>query len=414
MKKVIAAAAGLFRVGSAVSAAAAVTLSGDARARWYYEKYQDGNILGRDEEKKTDEHWSGRVRVKIDADTKGGAYIRTRIRLADARWGTGNTRTNKDNSIYTDWAYIGMPIGPVTFEGGSMPVNITKWSVWDARADQAVVKYGFDATELMLIWQKRFEADPGQGADYSGDDNDIQNIWGVWKQGFRDWNFTGAFVYTEDSLSTNLADYPPGTPEVPEIAARDLSGWGGTFNAAGPIGPVAMVGEIAVMEDSVNGQVEDKTGYGFYLQGSMDFGAASATLNGGYTKNGYVADDDFGFIMIGGASAITPEVAAQVGQNGDTWWIGGIAGYQVSEKLSLKGTLVYASSDTADRDNNTLDPFGIKANYLEVAGEISYATSDNSSIDVIGGWLGIDPDDNVLNDRSKDPYGGAVTFNVDF
>jgi hypothetical protein len=407
MKKVIAAAAGLFLVGSAVSAAAAVTLSGDARARWYYEKYQDGN-LGRDNAKKTDEHWSGRVRVKIDADTKGGAYIRTRIRMADARWGTGNTRTNKANSIYTDWAYIGMPIGPVTFEGGSMPVNITKWTVWDARADQALVKYGFDATELMLIWQKRFESDPGQGADYDGDDNDIQNIWGVWKQGFRDWNFTGAFVYTEDSLSTNLADYPPGTPEVPEIAARDFSGWGGTINAAGPIGPVAIVGEVSVVEDSINGAVPDENGWGGYLQASMDFGAASATLNGGWTSDGYVADDDFGFIMIGGASAITPEVSAQVGQNGDTWWIGGIGGYQVSEKLSLKGTLVYANFSTVNKPDYT---FGIDGSAWEIAGEISYAVSDNSSIDVVGGYLGLSVDD---FENEKDPYGGAVTFNVDF
>jgi hypothetical protein len=325
---------------------------------------------------------------------------------------TGKTRTDKASSIYTDWAYIGMPIGPVTFEGGSMPVDITKWTIWDARADQALVKYGFDNTQLMAIWQKNIEFDPGTSGDYDGSDNDQQTIWGIWKQGYMGWNGILAVAYTEDGLSTDPNSWPPGQ-DVPFEALRDRSGWGGTLNLAGPIGPVAVVGEISVVEDSINGQIEDENGWGGYLQGSMDFGAASVTLNGGFTNNGYVADDDFGFIMIGGASAITPSVSEKVGQNGDTWWLGGIAGYQVSENLSLKGILAYADFSKVDSPNNKLLPttFGIDGSAWEISGELSYALSDSSSIDWVAGWLGLDVD-NFENE--EDPYGTAVTFNVSF
>ncbi len=46
-------------------------------------------------------------------------------------------------------------------------------------------------------------------------------------------------------------------------------------------------------------------GLGGYVEVSMDLGSFTPALNMGFTQDGYVADDDFGFIMLGAAEPIT-------------------------------------------------------------------------------------------------------------
>ena len=194
MKKLIAAAAGLMLVGTMVgSAAAAVTFGGDARVRWFYEENADGT-----EATAKDEKFSSRVRVKVNADAKGGAYARARIRMTDTSWdGTRNTRNRgAASNSYVDYAYIGVPMGPVTFEGGLMPVNLTKFTLWDARADQFIVKWANDMTNLEFWFQKTLEVETSADPAFNDltDDNDTNNYFLKWDQKFAgDWGTTVGF-----------------------------------------------------------------------------------------------------------------------------------------------------------------------------------------------------------------------------
>ena len=81
-------------------------------------------------------NWNSRVRLKVKARTKGGAYAIARVRMADATWDGAQDQskgTAQGSNIYTDYAYIGTPMGPVPYliEAGLMPFNVTKFSVYD-------------------------------------------------------------------------------------------------------------------------------------------------------------------------------------------------------------------------------------------------------------------------------------------
>lgn len=374
MKKVIAAVAGVIMAGTMVgTAGAAVSLSGDARARWYFEKNYDGT-----DDTDTDEHFSSRVRVKFNADAKGGAYARVRLRMADATWdGTNQTRDKGEGSnLYTDYAYIGVPIGPVTVEAGLMPVDLTLFSYWDRRDDMLSIKWAHDMTALQFWYVK--DSEYTNAVTDTTDDEDVNRMAIILDQKFvGDFGVKAAAFYTDDQ-----------TP-------ADQSGFSGLVNFTGPVGPVSLVAEFAYEESDVMGTDDDAMGG--YIQGSMDFGAASLAVNAGFTKDGFEADDDFGFIMIGGATAITPEPVEEIGALGDTMWAGAILGYKITEDLSVKGILVYAD----------VDDFG---SLYEVSGGLNYVVSDGASVEWLAGYLNIDDDDDLL----EDPIGTAVTLNVSF
>lgn len=374
MKKVIAAAAGLMLVGTMVgTATAAVSLSGDARARWYYETNADGTTATDQDEK-----FSSRVRVKFNAEAKGGAYAKARLRMSDATWdGTSQTRDKGEGSnLYTDYAYIGVPMGPVTVEAGLMPVDLTKFAYWDRREDQVAIKWANDMTTLQFMYQKDAEY-TNEDTD-TVDDDDINTYVGVLSQKFAgDFGMTAVVFMTDDQT------------------ADDASGFSGTFHVGGPAGPLAFEAEVTYVEGDVQGTEDD--GIGAYAQGAMDFGATSLALNVGLTKDGFAADDDFGFIMIGGASSITPSLTENVGGLGDTIWAGAVPGFKVSEALSLKGNLVYADVDDV-------------ATVYEVSGSMVYAISDGASLQWDVGYLAVDDDADAL----EDPFGTAVTLAVSF
>ena len=160
MKKLIVAAAGLMLAGAMVSTASAdagVSFTGDARTRAFYQ--QDYNFIDSDTS-----NWNSRVRLKMKAESKGGAWAIARVRMADAKWDGAQDQTKataQGSNIYTDYAYMGTPIadGPVSIEGGLMPFNITTWSIWDIRTDAANVAYKSDMTTATFFYHKVDEVD---------------------------------------------------------------------------------------------------------------------------------------------------------------------------------------------------------------------------------------------------------------
>ena len=374
MKKVIAVAAGLMMTGALVTtASAAVSFSGDARVRGYYEKDYDFGAQPRTNEKKV--FANSRYRVKVHADAAGGAYVRSRIKISD---GTHGSVPSAKTDVVTDYMYLGIPIGPVTIEGGRMPANITTFFLWDRRYDMIIGKWANDMTGVQVWYNKLVE---------SGDlidDNDVTGIYGVLTQKFAgDWGLTLAGAYIVD--------------DVTEAPLNDRSGFTGTVEVGGPAGPVSLTAAFAYQEADLTASADD--GYGGYIEAGMDFGATSVALNAGWAQDGYAADDDFGFIMIGGASSITPSGPFEtLGGGGDTTWFGGKFGFKASEALKLTGILAYATID------NVGDGF-------EISGRAVYSISDGCIVQWDLGYL------NWSSDTSSDeesPFGTALTFEISF
>jgi len=382
MKKVIAVAAGLMLTGALVTtASAAVSFSGDARVRGYYETDYDfgrqtadpvTGLFSRTNEK--DAKANSRFRVKVDADAKGGAYVRSRIKIGD---GTHGATVSTKTSVTTDYMYVGVPMGPVTIEGGRMPANLTQFFLWDRRFDMIIGKWANDMTGVQFWYHKIGEL----GTDLI-DDDDVTGYYGLLTQKFAgDWGLVLAGAYIDDATPT------------------DLSGFTGTVHVGGPAGPVTLAAEFAYQNSDLSLSTDD--GYGGYLEAGMDFGATSVSLKGGFAQDGFSTDDDFGFIMLGGASSITPGAVDTFGDfNGvqsDTTFIGGTVGFKASEALSLTGILAYAQYDD-------------QGDGFEISGRAVYGISDGANVQWDIGYLSWSSD-TILEES---PFGTALTLNVSF
>ncbi len=396
MKKVIAVAAGLMVTGALVTtASAAVSFSGDARIRGYYEKNYDfgltrsNDLTGLSERRnKTEAKANSRFRVKVNADAKGGSYVRSRIVIGNGTHGAGSK-----TDVTTDYMYVGVPMGPITVEGGRMPANLTQWFLWDDRFDMIIGKWANEMTGVQFWYRKVLET---PNPPNNNDNNDITGYYGLLTQKFAgDWGLTVAGAYIDNDL----------TDSIDEDAG---SGFTGTIGVNGPAGPVKLAAEFSYIDEDLT-LFQTDAGYGGYLEGGMDFGATSVSIKGGWTQDGFAADDDFGFIMLGGASSITPSTVAQFGRfdgfQADTTFIGATVGFKASEALTLTGILAYAD----------YDDFG---DAFEVSGRARYGISDGAAIQWDIGYLAFSGD-NLLDDDNpffdeKDPFGTALTLEVSF
>ena len=197
------------------------------------------------------------------------------------------------------------------------------------------------------------------------------------------WGLTLAGAYVDDATPT------------------DNTGFTGTVHVGGPAGPVTLAAEFAYADADLTGAPDD--GYGGYLEAGMDFGATSVNLKGGWAQDGFRTDDDFGWIMLGGASSITPGAVAEFGAfNGDqsdTTFIGGTVGFKASEALTLTGILAYAQ----------YDDYG---DGFEISGRARYGISDGAAIQWDIGYLSWSADSSIVNEES--PFGTALTLEVSF
>jgi hypothetical protein len=113
----------------------------------------------------------------------------------------------------------------------------------------------------------------------------------------------------------------------------------------------------------------------------------------GYTVDGYKVDNDFGWIMIGGAWAITE--IDQIGEGGDTVFGAVSTDVAVSEQLTLQGNVVYMDVDSIMDDS-----------VLEISGKASYAVVKDADLSLKVGYLDYADSDSVVN--------GVVRLDVNF
>lgn len=368
MKKFIAAAAGLMLVGTMVSSACAeVTFSGDARARMKMKR--DFGFTASD-----DDSLDSRVRVKVTATSKGGAYAKARIRIGDAGWdGTAATGAGGESSnLRADYAYIGVPMGPVAVEAGYMPLSFTKFYLWDERVDALAAVYKNDSTKVVGVYAKVDEDPAGVAA---GDDDDVNMYAVLVNQKMGDWSATAAIAYADN-----------------ETAGGD-GVFGGTVNLTGAVGGLTLIGEVAMNEGV--GSADDELGWYAAVAGSMD--AISYLAVVGQTKDGFTPDHDFGGgQMIGGDGAIE---VLQIGVLGD-WTFGAVnVDYKVSEAVTLHGDVVYGDIDKV-------------GSAISISGSVAYAVSEGATLTVGAGM--VDPSLDAAGSPDETAIGAFAALEIDY
>ncbi len=397
MKKVICAAAAFAMVAgvaSVASAAGNVSLSGDARARWVYNDAGADDIIDRVADAvgdptvkalKSSATFNSRVRLKIDAKTDSGGYASMRLRFWDHTWGDktdtyGAMKGADGNNLYTDYAYLGFKAGNVDVSAGKMIIGFTPWFLDDGRADRFKVKYAANGQMFALTFDHKVET--------LGHDDD-KSVYG----------FTGKHNIGDTVTIMERIVY------VADGSAMDRSGFKGSVNVAMDFAGNNVILEQSWKEDDTAGQSSDQ--YGGYAEWNAAFGAATPAVRLGYTKNGFTADETFGWMMIGGDEPISR--ISRVGQGGDTWFLGMSSKYAVSEDLNMQANFVYMDIDTTgglvgDLSNpqNALDSLGLFAalggygdNPMEFSGQAVYMINKSTSLTGKLGWLS---SDGVLDD----------------
>lgn len=388
MKKIIVAAAGLMLVGAMASTAMAeFKFSGDARARFYYEKDYDfsdadgealeiGNYTASD----SDTHWNSRVRFKVDADTKGGAYAHTRFNLADGTFGEGN-----GGEIHTDYAYIGVPFGPVAVEAGKWTRDITNFFYWDQDADGVMLKYKAEMTSLVGFYDITDE----DTLDASDDDNTMYGV--ILNQSFGGgWDMIFGAVYIDD-----------------ETIEPSKDGFAATVEVSGDVGAVGLAAALAYQEEdsgltyATNEDGTKDDGFGGYLSASTPIGPVALTGVVGFTQDGYnIDDEDYGpFIMFNDVSQISTDI--NFDEIGDTVFVAITPSFKASEKLTLGANFAYAAIDNFGDDGGDFDMY-------EIGATAAYAVTDGAVLKGVVGYLDVD---DALQDN---PFGAGMSLEVSF
>ena len=393
MKKIVVTAASLMLTGAMVSSAFSttnvpITFNSDARARGqYFSGYEITGVNLADGTLQNDSdtsEWNSRVRLKVKAETAGGAYAVARIRMADATWdgAQGQSKGSAQGSnIYTDYAYLGTPIGPVSVEAGLLPFDITTFTFYDERVQGVHVKYASDMTTVVAFYHKtdEYENDATTGAivPYDVVNDDDKDRYGVLvNQKFdENWSVTGSIWMSNNDQAQTV-----------EQGVDD--GVGTALEVSGSAGTVNLLGDFAWYEGDLVGTSDDPIG--FYAQAAIPVGSASIAVGAGMTTNGFVADGDFGpFIMLSDVSNIATGIgigsiaryatSADTELTADTNFVALVPSMKVSEQVTVTGVVAYA-----DIDNPVVE------SALEVSGAVNYAVVEGAVLTAEAGYLDVE------------------------
>lgn len=381
MKKMLAVMTAVATTGCIASTAVAeVTLKGDARARVIYkDNYDFGNS-----EQEALSFGDSRVRINFEGKTAGGAYAKARVRLIDTKF-NGAADSSQSNNIWSDIAYIGVPIGSTVIEAGKRKSNLTKFFQWD----QGVSRLNVD-------WQQKdwsvsafidIESE-GQLSDVAVDrlqDNDWIK-YGLVVKGTCSAGWTGQvnLVYADDQRDENSSG----------VFLPAKSGFLGSAYIKGAAVGMDIEAEVAyeaadlldTSEESVDGYLmyPEDDGWGWFGNVGYPLGAFTPSLNIGGAFNGYKVDNDFGWIMTGNGNNEPIAVFDNIGGGADWFWIAPTIKYAASERLSLVGNFVWVNID--GNDNVAVSDERL-AKLYELSGSLNYVISEGAEFYWAIGYL---------------------------
>jgi hypothetical protein len=376
MKKVLVAGTALMLAGSFVAEAQAeVNLSGDARATYVgkqdYERKDSANGY--------DDYFESRVGVNFDAKTPAnGVSAKARLYFDDygfeddAPW-----NGQESTAVSVDYAYLTAPLGDWTIKAGRVNPDYSKFFSWNIRPTRLIANYKQGNADITSFVGVRAEATTATDKWNDSDYMEYGLIAGVKLQNA--WNLKGYVRYDDDQREKvdAIEIDAAGVATKVEKDAKDKTGFIGDvfLNNDGAGCDFGFHAELAYKAADVQGTEDDGLGGYVQLSKKMSDRFTPAVL-AGMTKDGFVADNDFGFIMVGGE--LSTQVM-QVGQGGDLLFGAFVANYVVSDSLTLTGNLLYA-----DFDN---DAAGTLDSAIEVSGIAAYALNDSASLTYKAGYL---------------------------
>ncbi|CAK8720502.1 Porin [Candidatus Electrothrix laxa] len=420
MKKVLVAGAALMLAGSMVSAASAgnpvetpdettgVSISGDARVTYvgwtdYDRDVEDSEANG------YSDYFESRVGLNFDAVAKGGASVHARLYFDDKGYnddvvwdGSGDAQWG----VSTDYAYFKVPLSEtMTMEAGRMPLNFTKFYSWDIRPTR--VRLVYKSGNLKLIPFVGVVDEDSTNLD-NWDDNDFMQYGIVPVLKINDaWTVKGFFRYNDDArewATDSSVVVVSGAPvEVAATENDDRSGFDGSVNLSGTVGNVGLTAEVSYV--SADYQKTEDDGIGGYVQAAFSMPGITPVVLAGMTQDGFVADRNFGFVMVGGNE---PTTVVDVGNSdGDLMFGALVLMHDISDRFSAQCNLLYASYDYDDEE-------GKIDSAIEVSGVLSYVLSESTSFEYKLGYLAPtynDGADEVLEDAY---IGHSMQMNVEF
>lgn len=387
MKKVLVAGAALMLAGAS-AADAGVNLSGDARATY----------VGKQDYQRVDDSADGyhdyiesRIGLNIDGTTAtDGMFVKARVYFDkygfedDAPW-NGSER----HDVSVDYAYMQVPLGPNwSVRAGRVNPDFSKFYSYNIRPTRVYAMYeqgNFAFKPFMGVKQE----EASTSLD-NWDDNDFMEYgfvaslklmtgWTVKAYGRYD-DDQRELDKSADEVYTVTGDAASGFEVVEEYLTTshaDKSGFTGDLLLTndGASCPIGFTAELAYTAADLQGTEDDGIGSYVMLHKKMSDRFTPAVL-AGMTKDGWRADNDFGFVIVGGD---TSTQLMRVGDGGDLVFGAFVANYAASDRLSLTGNLLYADFDNSDA--GTLD------SAIEVSGVASYALSDAASLTYKAGYL---------------------------
>jgi hypothetical protein len=390
MKKILVAAAAFLLTGSLLSqgsiARADVNLGGDARLRYIY---KDNYDFGNSEQDAAD-YIDSRIRITFAGKAKGGAFIKVRMRLDDIKWdGQDWDAYQEPKNVWADYAWMGIPMGPVTVEAGRMVADYTEFFSWDNRPTrlQAVYKNGsLTLTGLLDVMQENVNAVD----DWYANDFMAAGLLGSYK--FSDTWLLKAYARYEwdDREWQDGVDEEGNDILIPRTG--DNSGFLGSIHLDGRLGGFNITTEIAYEEAGVLFYGKQNDGTGWYGNVSYDMGSFTPSLNVGITRDGYLADNDFGWIMLGNKQNNPTAVIDQLGTDGDWTWVAPSLSWAVNERFNLSANLVWVNVD-GDAEADVTDKR--LAKLYEVSGAACYTISEGADFTVMLGYLQPDFDGRI-------------------
>lgn len=355
---------------SPLSQAGEISFTGDARARAIA---RDDTLFGNEPGGLAD-IYDSRVRLVVNAQAPGGAYAKGRLKL-DSKWGV-----DEDVRTSVDMAYLGIPFGPVVLEAGNMKNNVTRFFEWDQATDQFLLQWDlFD-----IHWRASYRVlAEGQESIFEinrleDNDNEVYGLVAVRELNERLYG-QASFFYADDDRDTMV------TGEFIEPA----TGAYGSVFLEGTYRKVSLHAEVAYKAGPVR-QSRDETGavinldnvnrgdgWGWYTEGEYSFESTKLTLNTGMAINGYEADNDFGWILLGNSNNEPITVISKLGANGDWFWIGTTLSNQPHERFKAIGHVVLVRVDAVTFDDDSILQY---QRFLEVSGDLSFVITEGATL----------------------------------
>ncbi|MCI5138840.1 MAG: hypothetical protein D3922_10585, partial [Candidatus Electrothrix sp. AR1] len=125
----------------------------------------------------------------------------------------------------------------------------------------------------------------------------------------------------------------------------------------------------------------------------------------GMTQDGFMANRNFGFVMVGGNESTT---VVNVGNgDGDLMFGALVLLHDISDRFSVRGNLLYAAYDYDD-EAGKID------SAIEVSGGLSYALSESTNFEYKLGYLAPTYNDGAPSVLEDAYIGQVMRMNVEF